>query len=93
MIMATSVSSDLLQYLLDLARSRSLSTGDNDLGNHNIPENGGYHARVRVKVNSQGDITDFILVPVSNNPRGAHDHIWGVNTGNPMREERTTYDW
>jgi hypothetical protein len=90
--MPVNVSPDLMQYLLTLARKRSLSEGDNDLGNHSMPENGGYHARVRVKVKN-GDITDFFIIPLSNNPQGAHDHIWGVNTGNPQREERSRYDW
>jgi|GEM_PF-2380991 len=91
--MAKSVDAGLLESLLSIARNYSLNIGYNDIGNHHISYGSGYHANLSVKVNSEDEITDIIITPISDNPQGAHDHIWFVNTGNPQMEERTRSQW
>jgi len=84
---------DIVSFLINLAPRFSLSLGWNDIGNHYVPENGGYHAEIKVKANEYGEITDFGIYPLSDNPQGAHDHIYNVHTRYPERVQRSKYDW
>jgi len=69
-MMAKSVDAGLLESLLSIARNYSLNIGYNDIGNHHISYGSGYHANLSVKVNSEDEITDIIITPISGNYTG-----------------------